>query len=50
MSRLVISICFALMPLVIFATDVRSAVKPVTGTWINLAYQDVRNKYTNPYM
>ena len=48
MSRLVISICFALMPLVIFATDVRSAVKPVTGTWINLAYQDVRNKYTNP--
>lgn len=24
------------------------AVKPITGTWINLAYQDVRNKYTNP--
>lgn len=23
-------------------------VKPVTGTWINLAYKDVRNKYTNP--
>lgn len=23
-------------------------VKPITGTWINLAYQDVRNKYTNP--
>ena len=25
-----------------------SPVKPITGTWINLAYQDVRNKYTNP--
>ena len=23
-------------------------VKPIGGTWINLAYQDVRNKYTNP--
>lgn len=22
-----------------------SEVKPITGTWINLAYQDVRNKY-----
>ena len=21
---------------------------PITGTWINLAYKDVRNKYTNP--
>ncbi len=25
-----------------------SIVKPITGTWINLAYKDVRNKYTNP--
>lgn len=24
------------------------AVKPVSGTWINLPYQDVRNKYMNP--
>lgn len=23
-------------------------VKPITGTWINLAYKDVRNRYTNP--
>ena len=23
-------------------------IKPVTGTFINLAYQDVRNLYTNP--
>lgn len=21
---------------------------PITGTWVNLAYKDVRNKYTNP--
>jgi hypothetical protein len=25
-----------------------SEIKPVTGTFINLAYQDVRNRYTNP--
>ena len=25
-----------------------TGVKPITGTWINLAYKDVRNKYTNP--
>ena len=25
-----------------------SMVQPITGTWINLAYKDVRNKYTNP--
>ena len=32
------------------ATDVTVAgeVLPVTGTFINLPYQDVRNKYTNP--
>jgi len=23
-------------------------VLPITGTWVNLAYKDVRNKYTNP--
>lgn len=22
--------------------------KPITGSWINLPYKDVRNKYTNP--
>ncbi|MDR0541532.1 MAG: DUF4434 domain-containing protein, partial [Dysgonamonadaceae bacterium] len=25
-----------------------NAVKPVKGTWLNLPYQDVRNKYMNP--
>lgn len=23
-------------------------VKPITGSWVNLAWKDVRNKYTNP--
>ena len=26
----------------------QTVVKPITGTWVNLAYKDVRNKYTNP--
>lgn len=26
----------------------QAATKPITGTWINLPYKDVRNKYTNP--
>ena len=29
-------------------TESALRVKPVTGSWINLAYKDVRNKYTNP--
>ena len=29
-------------------TGLALGVKPITGTWINLAYKDVRNKYTNP--
>ena len=29
-------------------TESALGVKPVTGSWINLAYKDVRNKYTNP--
>jgi len=29
-------------------TESALGVKPITGTWINLAYKDVRNKYTNP--
>lgn len=27
---------------------VKQQVLPITGSWINLAYKDVRNKYTNP--
>lgn len=29
-------------------TAVTVDVLPVSGTFLNLAYQDVRNKYTNP--
>ncbi len=25
-----------------------SDILPITGSWVNLFYQDVRNKYTNP--
>lgn len=32
----------------VVAVTTQTAVKPITGTWINLAYKDVRNKYTNP--
>lgn len=28
--------------------NVNKEIKPITGTWVNLAYKDVRNKYTNP--
>lgn len=35
------------IPTIGFAQDIPK-VKPITGTWINLAYKDVRNKYTNP--
>lgn len=30
------------------SVSICTSVKPITGTWINLAYKDVRNKYTNP--
>lgn len=30
------------------AEGIESEVLPITGSWINLAYKDVRNKYTNP--
>lgn len=40
----------ALLPLLTMALGTLHAqeIKPVTGTFINLAYQDVRNRYTNP--
>lgn len=31
-----------------FAARGEKTVKPITGTWINFPYKDVRNKYTNP--
>lgn len=43
--RMKLFLVLMLIPVSIF---MNASVKPVTGTWINLAYQDVRNKYTNP--
>ena len=45
MKRLLaLVLCLAGYASVLWAVE----IKPVTGTFINLAYQDVRNKYTNP--
>lgn len=44
-SNLIILLLLLLCPISGFS---QKTVKPVTGTFINLAYQDVRNKYTNP--
>lgn len=41
-------ICLSLSLLTIVSMVLGGDIKPVTGTFINLAYQDVRNKYTNP--
>lgn len=37
-----------LSALLCFTTAVAADVLPVTGSWINLFYQDERNKYSNP--
>lgn len=45
MKRLLtLALCLASTATLLWGSD----VKPVTGTFINLAYQDVRNRYTNP--
>lgn len=44
-SSLLACACFAAaMPANLYAQE----VKPLKGTWLNLPYQDVRNKYMNP--
>lgn len=48
MSRIHIFVFFLIIIEVIPLSAKDFTVKPITGTWINLAYQDVRNKYTNP--
>lgn len=45
-KRCLLGLLFVLMAGSGFA--IHREVKPITGTWLNLAYQDVRNKYTNP--
>lgn len=44
--RIIISIIALL--LTISTATVQAQTKPVKGTWLNLPYQDVRNKYMNP--
>lgn len=47
MKRYMIFVAFMLL----FSLDSwtqNTSILPVKGTWINLVYQDVRNKYTNP--
>lgn len=39
------TLCGCLLCIYAFASD---AVKPVTGTWLNLVWQDDRNNYMNP--
>lgn len=39
---------FMLLSLCSIQTVNSSTTKPVRGTWLNLTYQDVRNKYMNP--
>lgn len=40
---------FSLLMLVCAAQAQAQGIKPITGTFVNLFYQDVRNKYMNPY-
>lgn len=39
---------FLFLALFVLATSLAAQTKPVKGTWVNLPYQDVRNKYMNP--
>lgn len=43
-NRIVLSI----LGLCLLSLSITGQTKPVRGTWINLPYQDVRNKYMNP--
>lgn len=45
MTRLI----FSLLLLVSCVVSRGQDIKPITGTFVNLFYQDVRNKYMNPY-
>lgn len=43
MKKILLTFCFSILSLATYAQSL-----PITGTFVNLAYQDVRNKYTNP--
>lgn len=50
LPRLLSSLAVALMAFTLLscAKPQEGSVKPITGTWVNLAWKDVRNQYTNP--
>ena len=48
MKRIIILLYSAVALSFSWPASADSPVLPVTGTFINLPYQDVRNKYTNP--
>ena len=50
LPRLLSSLAVALMAFTLLscAKPQKGSVKPITGTWVNLAWKDVRNQYTNP--
>lgn len=48
MRNIIFTLLMLGMSLSTFAARSEKKVKPITGTWINLPYKDVRNKYTNP--
>ena len=62
MKRILLSCCLAVLPALAFVScgpkqvapteepvaEEGLAIKPITGSWVNFAWKDVRNKYTNP--
>lgn len=48
MNKLICRAVIALFGSYLFSFSVTAQVKQVKGTWVNLPYQDVRNKYMNP--
>lgn len=46
--RNLLTIIALMLSFTLNARENKTNVLPITGTWLNLAYQDVRNLYTNP--
>lgn len=48
MNKIISRAVLLISGLCLFSLPAIGQTKPVRGTWINLSYQDVRNKYMNP--
>ena len=48
MNRYIRTIAFAAFIVANAISSFAQDILPITGSWVNLFYQDVRNKYTNP--